>query len=193
VTATSEQGGNETHDDLETSADLKIDQKADTCRCPIWCRGYLANETEIVKGKVKAKRVRASLRCTDWASAHAEVSKFVEVARPQGRGHHDQPVFKLNADDSEACRRHKQGIKRPNDGRAQSDNLEKLIEQTKALTITTEAIRSRISDEVWDRQMPWSYKRDLYIKIIGTISALIGAGASFQHYEEAKKDATEFF
>ena len=56
----------------------KKDQKADTCLCPIWCRGYLANETETVNGKVKAKRVRASVGVTDWASAHAEVAKLYE-------------------------------------------------------------------------------------------------------------------
>ena len=32
----------------------KKDQKADTCECPIWCRGYLAKETKIAKGKLRA-------------------------------------------------------------------------------------------------------------------------------------------
>jgi integrase len=56
----------------------KKDQKTDACLCPIWCRGYLANETENLGGKLRAKRVRASLGVTDWASAHAEVSKLYE-------------------------------------------------------------------------------------------------------------------
>ena len=33
---------------------------------------------------------------------------------------------------------------------AQFHNLDKLVEQTKALTATTETIKARISDEVWD-------------------------------------------
>ena len=52
----------------------KKDQKADACKCPIWARGYLALETEIVKGKVKAKRVRVSLGCNEWAPAQTEVA-----------------------------------------------------------------------------------------------------------------------
>jgi hypothetical protein len=32
------------------------------------------------------------------------------------------------------------------------------------LTATTETIKARISDEVWDRQMRWTTKRDSYIQ-----------------------------
>ena len=46
----------------------KKDQKADTCDCPIWCRGYLAKETKIVKGKLRAKRTFASLDTIDWTA-----------------------------------------------------------------------------------------------------------------------------
>src|SRR5260370_39787021 len=44
----------------------KKDQKADTCDCPIWCRGYLAKETKIAKGKLRSKRAFASLDTFDW-------------------------------------------------------------------------------------------------------------------------------
>src|SRR5438067_591495 len=60
---------------------------------------------------------------------------------------------------------------------AQFHNLDKLVEQTKALTATTETIKSRLSDEVWDRQMRWSYKRDLYVKIIETVAQILSAEA----------------
>jgi hypothetical protein len=49
---------------------------------------------------------------------------------------------------------------------AQFHNLEKLVEQTAKLTATTEAIKARISDEVWDRQMRWNFKRDTYIRLM---------------------------
>jgi hypothetical protein len=49
---------------------------------------------------------------------------------------------------------------------AQFHNLDKLVEQTRALTATTETIKARISDEVWDRQMRWNFKRDMYVRLM---------------------------
>jgi hypothetical protein len=56
----------------------KKDQKADTCECPIWCRGYLAKETKIVKGKQKSKRIFASLATSDWTAAEQQVARLYE-------------------------------------------------------------------------------------------------------------------
>jgi integrase len=56
----------------------KKDQKADTCDCPIWCRGYLAKETKIVKGKLRARRTFASLDTSDWTAAEQEIARLYE-------------------------------------------------------------------------------------------------------------------
>lgn len=56
----------------------KKDQKADTCQCPIWCRGYLAKHTKIVKGKPRPKRLFASLDTCDWTSAEKEVARLYQ-------------------------------------------------------------------------------------------------------------------
>jgi hypothetical protein len=53
--------------------------------------------------------------------------------------------------------------------RAQSDSLEKLIEQTRALTTTAEGIKSQLSNEAWDRQMRWTFKKDMYIRLMETL------------------------
>ena len=53
-------------------------QKADTCACPIWCRGYLAKETKIVKGKLRPKRIFASLDTNDWIAAEREVARLYD-------------------------------------------------------------------------------------------------------------------
>src|SRR5580704_9935512 len=58
----------------------KKDQTLDTCQCPIWCRGYLAKETKIVKGKLRSERIFASLDTSDWTAAE------LVVARLYGRG-----------------------------------------------------------------------------------------------------------
>lgn len=52
---------------------------------------------------------------------------------------------------------------------AQFHNLDKLVEQTEKLTATTETIKARISDEIWDRQMRLSLKRDMYIRLMETL------------------------
>jgi len=56
----------------------KKDQKLDTCQCPIWCRGYLAKETKNFKGKLRSKRIFASLDTSDWAAAEQVVARLYE-------------------------------------------------------------------------------------------------------------------
>jgi integrase len=55
------------------------ERKADSCRCPIWCLGYLAKETEIKNGKLRPKRVFVSLGTTEWTSAEAEVASLYKL------------------------------------------------------------------------------------------------------------------
>jgi hypothetical protein len=56
----------------------KKDHKNDTCSCPVWCRGYLAKETEIVKGNLRPRRIFASLDTCDWTAAETEVAHLYE-------------------------------------------------------------------------------------------------------------------
>ena len=49
---------------------------------------------------------------------------------------------------------------------AQFHNLDKLVEQTAKLTETTKLIESRVSYDLWDRQMRWDFKRDIYIRLM---------------------------
>jgi hypothetical protein len=58
---------------------------------------------------------------------------------------------------------------------AQFHNLDKLVEQTKALTATTENIKARISDDVWDRQQRWLKRLDCYIDVLQKLAAYVNA------------------
>lgn len=49
---------------------------------------------------------------------------------------------------------------------AQFHNLDTLVEQTNKLTATTEAIKARVSYEMWDQQVRWTSKRDCYMKLM---------------------------
>src|SRR6202142_202474 len=71
---------------------------------------------------------------------------------------------------------------------AQFHNLDKLVEQTKTLTAMTETIKARVSDEVWDRQMRWTAKRDMYVKLVECLSDLVGAATMLMVFEEAHQD-----
>lgn len=78
---------------------------------------------------------------------------------------------------------------------AQAHNLNQLIEQTKALTATAETIKSRVADQVWDRQTRWTYKRDVYVGLIQSIgrirTGLARVGAGFKAEQEGKEWARE--
>ena len=54
------------------------DKKADSCECPIWCLGYLSGETHVVDGRLKPKRVFASLGTNDWTAAEEGVARLYE-------------------------------------------------------------------------------------------------------------------
>lgn len=56
----------------------KKEQKADSCQCPIWCRGYLAKHTKIVRGKLRPKRLFASLDTSEWTAAEQEVARLYQ-------------------------------------------------------------------------------------------------------------------
>lgn len=55
---------------------------------------------------------------------------------------------------------------------AQAHAIDVLIEQTKALTATAEIIKGRVTDQVWDRQTRWTYKRDVYVGLIQSIGGI---------------------
>jgi hypothetical protein len=52
---------------------------------------------------------------------------------------------------------------------AQFHNLDRLVQQTEKLAMTTEAIKARISFGIWDQQMRWTAKRDSYMKLMETL------------------------
>ena len=52
---------------------------------------------------------------------------------------------------------------------AQSHNLDRLIEQNERLTTQTEALKSRVPDEMGDRQQRWKFKRMLSLRLLITV------------------------
>lgn len=70
---------------------------------------------------------------------------------------------------------------------AQFHNLDKLVEQTGKLTATTEAIKARVSDETWDRQMRWNLKRDVYIRLMEALGERLDVESSNKLLEQIRR------
>jgi len=58
---------------------------------------------------------------------------------------------------------------------ATHEDIDKLVDQMKAVTRTTEETKSEISDAVWDRQKRWELRRDLFLDAIRKTAAMSDA------------------
>jgi hypothetical protein len=70
---------------------------------------------------------------------------------------------------------------------ATHEDIQKLIDQVRE----TERVKAEISDSMWDRQSRWTYKRDLYVKIVETMTTLIGLETRLRAAEELGLPAVE--
>ena len=55
---------------------------------------------------------------------------------------------------------------------AQFQSIDRLVVQTEQLTRAAEGIKAQVTDQVWDRQMRWTYKRDVYIRLIESLGRM---------------------
>ena len=51
-------------------------------------------------------------------------------------------------------------------------DLDKIVQETERITSAAEIIKAKISDQTWDRQARWTYKRDVYIRVIQAVGRL---------------------
>ena len=71
---------------------------------------------------------------------------------------------------------------------AQLHNLDKLVEQTKILTATTETIKSQLSDEVWGKQQRWLKRLDTYVAVIEALQKYQQASVDVQAYAKTRRE-----
>ena len=55
---------------------------------------------------------------------------------------------------------------------ATHEDINKLVDQVRAVTQTTKEIEAKISDDVWNRQRKWEIKRDLLFSLVKGLSAM---------------------
>jgi hypothetical protein len=58
---------------------------------------------------------------------------------------------------------------------ATHEDIDKLVDQVRAVTTTTKEIEAKISNEVWDRQKQWELKRDSLFEVGKSMTAMIDA------------------
>jgi hypothetical protein len=58
---------------------------------------------------------------------------------------------------------------------ARKEDLDKILAEVRAVTVATKEIEAKISGELWDRQMHWTQKRDVYGDMARNVNELMDA------------------
>jgi hypothetical protein len=72
---------------------------------------------------------------------------------------------------------------------ATHEDIQRLVDQVRE----TERVKAEISDSTWDRQARWTYKRDLYIRLVECMTAMVGLEAKCRGAEELKHPADDLY
>jgi len=66
-------------------------------------------------------------------------------------------------------------LKRKGENLATHEDIEKLVDQVRAVTTATQEIESKISGELWDRQKRWELRRDVLFAVTKDLAAVKAA------------------
>src|SRR6516162_1998823 len=64
-------------------------------------------------------------------------------------------------------------------------DLNAILAEVRAMTITQKEIEAKISGEVWDKETQWKGKRDAYAGLIKVASLLVGTLVKPDHFERS--------
>ena len=95
-------------------------------------------------------------------------------------------------------------LRKKGENLATHEDLEKLVEQMKAVTLATKEIEANISDKVWNRQKHWELKRDAVYAVMQALGradealhlasvAILGERTDSNGFREAKLEAWDTF
>lgn len=83
-------------------------------------------------------------------------------------------------------------FKKKGENRAAHENFKQLLAELKETTHATKQIEAKISDEVWDRQREWEFKRDALLEggraIADFLASVMRLSAVYATKGEAKED-----
>ena len=81
-------------------------------------------------------------------------------------------------------------LKKKGENLATHEDIDKLVDQVRAVTQTTREIEAKISNEVWDRQKRWELKRDAIFEMVRELGSWEGMIGDFASIYQATR-ATE--
>jgi len=92
-------------------------------------------------------------------------------------------------------------LKKKGENLATHEDIDKLVAQMAAVTSATKEIEAKISGDLWDRQMRWNQKRDIYGRLLDALDRIqmslrraLAADEAFHIYHgETAKEAAEAF
>lgn len=73
---------------------------------------------------------------------------------------------------------------------ATHEDIDKLVDQVRAVTTTTKEIESQISGELWDRQKRWELKRDILFELVRTIPSAFDTLTSLTSFCKSEIEMT---
>ncbi len=80
-------------------------------------------------------------------------------------------------------------LKRKGQNLATHEDIDKLVDQVRAVTTTTKEIEAKISNDVWDRQKRWELKRDVLFEMMKRTGALTHELANLHAVYQTDKEA----
>lgn len=83
-------------------------------------------------------------------------------------------------------------LKKKGENLATHEDIDKLVDQVRAVTTTTKEIEAKISDDVWDRQKRWEMKRDALFEVVRALGLVNDALTKLQAtYQTDKQSLAE--
>ena len=66
-------------------------------------------------------------------------------------------------------------LKKKNENLATHEDIDKLVDQMRAVTAATKEVESKIEGKAWDRQRLWELKRDVLFEINKAITEMVNS------------------
>lgn len=82
-------------------------------------------------------------------------------------------------------------LKKKAENLATHEDIDKLVDQMRAVTAATKEIESKVEGKVWDRQRRWELKRDVIFEANKAITDLVNSGAVLHAIVETDSGRTE--
>jgi|ERR1700693_2675913 len=79
-------------------------------------------------------------------------------------------------------------LKKKGENLATKEDIKDVVEQVRAVTTVTEEIRTKISNEAWDRQKRWELKREVLFEVTKRLGPVTDATTKLHAFYQTQKE-----